>query len=120
MDLFRGPSAPLALRGSQHGGKRHSWVLADGADRIHAVDDDKPVRPVFSGYLSHPEKGKTLFCDSWYGRALWLWVQGLDEKLRIAGTSVAMAIDPLSPDGGGAGRDRSVVDEIINIKQIMQ
>ena len=29
------------------------------------------------------------------------------------------AIDLLSPDGGGAGRDRSIVDEIINIEEIM-
>ena len=49
----------------------------------------------------------------------WLWVQSVDEKLRIAGASVAMAIDPVSPDGGGAGRDRSIVDEIINIEEIM-
>ena len=82
-------------------------------------DDDKPVRPVFSGYLSHTEKGETPFCNSWYGRAPWLWVQSVDEKLRIAGASVAMAIDPVSPDGGGAGRDRSIVDEIINIEEIM-
>ena len=119
MDLFWGTSAPLALRGSQHGGRRHPWVLADGADRIQPVDDDKPVRPVFSGYLSHTEKGETPFCNSWYGRAPWLWVQSVDEKLRIAGASVAMAIDPVSPDGGGAGRDRSIVDEIINIEEIM-
>ena len=116
---FLGNSAPLALRGSQHGGRRHPWVLADGADRIQPVDDDKPVRPVFSGYLSHTEKGETPFCNSWYGRAPWLWVQSVDEKLRIAGASVAMAIDPVSPDGGGAGRDRSIVDEIINIEEIM-
>ena len=120
MDLFRRASAPLALWDSEHGGRRHSWVLADGADRIHPVDDDKLVRPVFSGYLSHPEKGKTLFCDSWYGWAPWLWVQSVDKKLRIAGASVAMAIDPLSPDSGGAGRDRTIVDEIINIEEIMQ
>ena len=31
-----------------------------------------------------------------------------------------MTIDPLSPDGGGAGRDRTIVDEIINIEEIMQ
>ena len=117
--FFWGASAPLALRGSQHGGRRHPWVLADGADRIQPVDDDKPVRPVFSGYLSHTEKGETPFCNSWYGRAPWLWVQSVDEKLRIAGASVAMAIDPVSPDGGGAGRDRSIVDEIINIEEIM-
>ena len=119
MDLFWGASAPLALRGSQYGGRGHSWVLADGADRIYPVDDDKPVRPVFSGYLSHPEKGETPFCNSWYGRAPWLWVQSVDEKLRIAGASVAMAIAPVSLDGGGAGRDRSIVDEIINIEEIM-
>lgn len=52
-------------------------------------------------------------------RFYWLWVQSVDEKLRIAGASVAMAIDPVSPDGGGAGRDRSIVDEIINIEEIM-
>ena len=119
MDLFWGASAPLALRGGQYGGRGHSWVLADGADRIYPVDDDKPVRPVFSGYLSHPEKGETPFCNSWYGRAPWLWVQSVDEKLRIAGASVAMAIAPVSLDGGGAGRDRSIVDEIINIEEIM-
>ena len=107
------------LRGGQYGGRGHSWVLADGADRIYPVDDDKPVRPVFSGYLSHPEKGETPFCNSWYGRAPWLWVQSVDEKLRIAGASVAMAIAPVSLDGGGAGRDRSIVDEIINIEEIM-
>ena len=73
----------------------------------------------FSGYLSHPEKGETPFCNSWYGRAPWLWVQSVDEKLRIAGASVAMAIAPVSLDGGGAGRDRSIVDEIINIEEIM-
>ena len=120
MDLFGGASAPLALRDSEHGGRRYSWVLADGADRIHPVDDDKPVRSVFSGYLSHPEKGETPFYDSRYGRAPWLRVQSVDEKLRIAGASVAMAIDPLSPDGGGAGRDRTIVDEIINIEEIIQ
>ena len=113
------PSYPPALRGGQYGGRGHSWVLADGADRIYPVDDDKPVRPVFSGYLSHPEKGETPFCNSWYGRAPWLWVQSVDEKLRIAGASVAMAIAPVSLDGGGAGRDRSIVDEIINIEEIM-
>lgn len=43
MDLFWGTSAPLTLRGSQHGGRRHLWVLADDTDRIHPVDDDKPV-----------------------------------------------------------------------------
>src|SRR5699024_12090821 len=80
MDLFWGASAPLALRGSQYGGRGHSWVLADGADRIYPVDDDKPVRPVFYGYLSHPEKGETPFCNSWYGRAPWLWVQSVDER----------------------------------------
>lgn len=52
-------------------------------------------------------------------RFYWLWVQSVDEKLRIAGASVAMAIAPVSPDGGGAGRDRSIVDEIINIEEIM-
>lgn len=52
-------------------------------------------------------------------RFYWLWVQSVDEKLRIAGASVAMAIDPVSLDGGGAGRDRSIVDEIINIEEIM-
>ena len=52
-------------------------------------------------------------------RFYWLWVQSVDEKLRIARASVAMAIDPVSPDGGGAGRDRSIVDEIINIEEIM-
>lgn len=52
-------------------------------------------------------------------RFYWLWVQSVDEKLRIAGASVAMAIDPVSPDGGGADRDRSIVDEIINIEEIM-
>ena len=52
-------------------------------------------------------------------RFYWLWVQSVDEKLRIAGASVAMAVDPVSPDGGGAGRDRSIVDEIINIEEIM-
>lgn len=52
-------------------------------------------------------------------RFYWLWVQSVDEKLRIAGASVAMAIDPLSPDGGGASRDRRIVDEIINIEEIM-
>ena len=119
MDLFRRASAPLALWDSEHGGRRHSWVLADGADRIRPVDDDKPVRSVFSGYLSYTEKGETPFCNSRYGRAPWLWVQSVDEKLRIAGASVAMAIDPVSPDGGGAGRDRSIVDEIINIEEIM-
>ena len=119
VDLFWGASAPLALRGSQYGGRGHSWVLADGADRIYPVDDNKPVRPVFSGYLSHPEKGETPFGNSWYGRAPWLWVQSVDEKLRIARASVAMAIDPVSPYGGGAGRDRSIVDEIINIEEIM-
>ena len=30
-----------------------------------------------------------------------------------------MAIDPVSPYGGGAGRDRSIVDELINIEEIM-
>ena len=62
----------------------------------------------------HTEKGETPFCDFWYGRAPWLWIQSVDEKLRLAGASVAMAIDPLSSDGGGAGRDRIIVDEIIN------
>ena len=119
VDLFWGAAAPFDLRRSQHGGRRHAGVLADGADRIYPVDDDKPVRPVFSGYLSHPEKGETPFCNSWYGRAPWLWVQSVDEKLRIAGASVAMAIAPVSLDGGGAGRDRSIVDEIINIEEIM-
>ena len=42
-------------------------------------------------------------------RFYWLWVQSVDEKLRIAGASVAMAIAPVSLDGGGAGRDRSIV-----------
>lgn len=118
--FFRRASAPLTLRGSQHGGRRHPWVLADGADRIHPVDDDKPVRPVFSGYLSHTEKSEMPFCNSWYGRAPWLWVQIVDEKLRIAGASVAMAVDSLSPYGGGAGRDRIIVDEIINKEEVMQ
>ena len=58
-------------------------------------------------------------------RFYWLWVQSVDEKLRIARkgrASVAMAIAiiaPVSLDGGGAGRDRSIVDEIINIEEIM-
>ena len=52
-------------------------------------------------------------------RFYWLWVQSVDEKLRIARASVAMAIDPVSPYGGGAGRDRSIVDELINIEEIM-
>ena len=62
------------------------------------------VRPVFSGHLSHPEKGEAPFCHSRYGRAPRLWVQGVDEKLCLAGASAAVADDPLPPDGGGAGR----------------
>ena len=104
VDLFWGAAAPFDLRRSQPGGRRNAGVLADGADRIYPVDDGKPVRPVFSGHLSHPEKGEAPFCHSRYGRAPRLWVQGMDEKLRPAGTSAAMAADPLPPDGGGAGR----------------
>ena len=104
VDLFWGASAPPDLRRSQPGGRRNAGVLADGADRIYPVDDGKPVRPVFSGHLSHPEEGKVPFCHSRYGRTSRLWVQGVDEKLRLAGASAAMAIDPLPADGGGAGR----------------
>ena len=64
----------------------------------------KPVRPVFSGHLSHPEKGEAPFCHSRYGRAPRLWVPGVDEKLCLAGASAAMAADLLPPDGGSTGR----------------
>ena len=56
--FFWGASAPLALRGSQYGGRGHSWVLADGADRIYPVDDDKPVRPVFFWISFSSRKGR--------------------------------------------------------------
>ena len=118
--IFFGELLPLLLYGAVgmvEGGTHGFWQMA--LTGYKPVDDDKPVRPVFSGYLSHTEKGETPFCNSWYGRAPWLWVQSVDEKLCIAGASVAMAIDPVSPDGGGAGRDRSIVDEIINIEEIM-
>ena len=64
VDLFWGAAAPFDLRRSQPGGRRNAGVLADGADRIYPVDDGKPVRPVFSGHLSYPEKGEAPFCHS--------------------------------------------------------
>lgn len=67
VDLFWGAAAPFDLRRSQPGGRRNAGVLADGADRIYPVDDGKPVRPVFSGHLSYPEKGEAPFCHSRYG-----------------------------------------------------
>lgn len=75
VDLFWRASAPPDLWRSQHGGRRHAWVLAYGADRIYPVDDGKSVRPVFSGHLSHPEKSEAMFCNSRYGRAPRLWVK---------------------------------------------
>ena len=83
------------------------------------MDDDNLCDLFFLDIFLIQKRAKRRFVIPGYGRAPWLWVQSVDEKLRIAGASVAMAIAPVSLDGGGAGRDRSIVDEIINIEEIM-
>ena len=99
-----GELLPLLIYGAVsmvEGGTHGFWQMAlTGYIQWMMVN----LRPVFSGHLSHPEKGEAPFCHSRYGRAPRLWVQGVDEKLCLAGASAAVADDPLPPDGGGAGR----------------
>ena len=118
--IFFGELLPLLLHGAVsmvEGGTHGFWQMAlTGYSQwmminlcdlffldIFLIQKRAKRRFVIPGTEGHPGYG----------------VQSVDEKLRIAGASVAMAIDPVSPDGGGAGRDRSIVDEIINIEEIM-
>ena len=93
--------------------------MADGADRIYPVDDDKPVRPVFSDIFLIQKRAKRRFVipgtegDPGYGFKVWMKSYALPEHL----LQWPLLLCPL--DGGGAGRDRSIVDEIINIEEIM-
>ena len=118
--IFFGELLPLLLYGAVsmvEGGTHGFWQMAlTGYSQWMMIN---LCDLFFLDIFLIQKRAKRRFCNSWYGRAPWLWVQSVDEKLRIAGASVAMAIDPVSPDGGGAGRDRSIVDEIINIEEIM-